>query len=85
MPSGTRWQNFLGNTSETQVSGLFNRSETTYGLRKIARLSAGDKRVERGGNRSVRRGTAKFVEGKGKDPFGFKDNTKKNKKFRISF
>ena len=76
---------FLGNTSETQVAGLFNRSETTYGLKKISRLRRGDKRELAGRSRSVPRKEAKFVEGGRKDPFGFKDNTKKSKKFRISF
>ena len=76
---------FLGNTSETQVAGLFNRSETTYGLKKISRLRRGDKRELAGRSRSAPRREAKFVEGRRKDPFGFKDNTKKGKKFRISF
>lgn len=75
---------FLGNTSETQLVGIFNRAETTYGLRKIARLSAGDRRVEKGRKRSVRR-PVKFVEGKPKDMFGFKHESKKSAKRKKFF
>jgi hypothetical protein len=76
---------FLGNVQESSVAGMFNRSEVTYGLKKISRLQRGDKRELVGRSRSAPRREAKFVEGWGKDPFGFKDNTKKGKKFRLSF
>ena len=77
---------FLGNVPESQIGGIFNRIETTYGQRKINRLLAGDVRVTKGGRRSAPRRSKPFVEGKGKDMFGFNQKKKNNQKsFKLSF
>lgn len=68
---------FLGNVSESQISGIFKRTETVYGQKKINRLLAGDVRVVKGKKRNVRRTTLKWSEGKKGDVFGFKYEKKK--------
>ena len=75
---------FLGNVPESQIGGIFNRVETTYGQRKINRLLAGDVRVTKGGRRSAPRRSKPFVEGKGKDMFGFKYESKKKRSLKFS-
>ena len=61
---------FLGNVSETNISGIFKRSETVYGQKKINRLLSGDVRVASGKPRNVSRSKKK------KDMFGFGSKTK---------
>ena len=46
---------FLGASSELQISGVFKRQDITYGQKKIARLLKGDVRVVQGKKRTVRR------------------------------
>ena len=62
---------FLGNVSETQISGIFKRSETVYGQKKISRLLKGDVRVVEGKKRTVRVSKKKF------DLMGFKKGKSK--------
>lgn len=74
---------FLGNVSETSISGIFKRSETVYGQKKINRLLKGDVRVVSGKKRATKRGPIKWKEGKKGDMFGFKNEAKKKRKFSI--
>lgn len=64
---------FLGASSELQISGVFKRQDITYGQKKISRLLKGDVRVVQGKKRTVR-----TTRGK-KDLFGFP------KKKKVSF
>ncbi len=73
---------FLGASSELQISGVFKRAEITYGQKRINRLLKGDMRVVSGKPRNTKRGPIKWTEGKKGDMFGFKNEAKKKSKMK---
>ena len=63
---------YLGNVSEVQLEGIFGRTETVYGQKKISRLLKGDIRVVQGKKRTVR------ITKEKKDILGFGKKKKAN-------